>query len=376
MDKQAFSTFCGLVARGLWNPDKPFAEGEIAPLDESRWQSVMDFAAEHRVVALAAGAVALLPEGDRPPAVSVATWHTAVQAAERAAAEADAALCRLHADVAAEGVRAIVIGDAAAAAHCPTPLRWGRAGIDLYVEPAGRNAASLYIRRAIGDEAHSVAPFVEGFRYRDQACRLHFRIDLFHRPTACRYFLGLETQAATTRRGGTLAVGDTRIPSFPPTFQILCMTADIQRRLIEGQLGWHEVCAWAMLLHDERTALGIAETRLADHLTRLGLTRLYNALGHVARQCLRLPGSRYAALRADKKSAQRGAFLLLCVNARCVPRCHPGRPYDPDESTRDTAVRLVQLFHRCWRLRHLCPAESFFTPWAMLGRAIKSFFFG
>lgn len=374
MDKQTLSTFCVLLARSLWNPDKPFVEGEIPIINDEGWRAVANFASEHRVAALVADALPLLPEERRLTEEITNIWNAVVYAEEAANATVDETLCALFTALTARGIRTFVGGDAILSSLCLS--RWRRMGIDLFIGISHRVATSLYIKGEGGTIMQGDEISYETFSLRGVECKMHFRAAEFHRPTTRRYFHNLEMQAMTTKRACTITIGDTRMSTFSPIFQILCLTADIQRRLISGRAGWREVCGWAMLLHGERTALGIAETRLVEHLDHLRLSRLYNALGHVARQYLHLPCSHYAALRADKKDAQRGAFLLLCINERCVYGCSPCRPYDPDESTRDAAVRLCRLFHRCWRLRHLCPSESFFTPWAMLGRAVKSFFFG
>lgn len=154
-----------------------------------------------------------------------------------------------------------------------------------------------------------------------------------------------------------------RVSLFSPLFGIIHLTAHIQHHLLVERLTLRQIIDWMLYLHHERTALAIAEGTLERMLRRLGLYRLYRALGAVAVACLGAYPDSYAGIsHLSKRELRRGRYLLSIVMLGHVPHCAPTQQHVPGESRWSKLRQYLQLCKRSLLLSRLFPREALSTP--------------
>jgi hypothetical protein len=271
------------------------------------------------------------------------------------------------------GITALPIGPAAALNCYRTTdnllLLDGR--LDLLIAPSCLNST----RQVLLDFSFSEVPgerantdsrlFVHG----EITCCLHTQSARFYNPATRQRYLSLET---AYRQGDALCrlnFGSSQWYSFPPLFLIIYMTAQIQRQLFDGRPSLRTYCDWLMILHGERTALGIAESSLTLRLSELHLLTLYRALGSVGQQQFRLERNSYAGLsNLTEHELQLGQWLWSAFVEQRIPKCRPGLAYRDGLTFLRKIKCWSQLSRRSAQLHSLCSSESGFAPWVWITR--------
>lgn len=370
MRPQNLQFFYELLSHALWYADKPVDPEDFpTPPSDSEWKEVLGYASAHSVAGIFGQALSLLPQEWRPKEELLSTMTKAISDDDCSYRRHADTLLRLNEALRPYSLRPIFFRNAVWASYYRYPEHLRIQGLTAVIAPARRQTI-IHGMEEIGATAEeNYMPWEKRYLYQGVRCQLFFQTCVLHCPKSRRYYRELETRAMYALQPCRFNLGDQWLPTFSPVFSIVCQTAYLQRQLILGRITLRQICDWSMLLHKERTALGIAENHLLRHLGNLGLQRLYDALGNFARRRLGLPNTSYAALHTTPKAVALGNSLHTFIEE--TPQ--PGDITDPacpaQEKWTSKVIRLILIFTRCWHLRRLCPRESFFAPWAELKAA-------
>lgn len=375
MKQSAEKILFELLVRAI-SPRRHMDAGESSAVlfnfDRKEWLSVIALADKSEVPGLAYDAVLTLPKEQQPDTEVMMHWTAKIQSMERDNLLYRSRLKRCFEVFEEHRLEPILLKGLTLSDLYPNPLHRPVGDVDLYVT-IDRQHRYMQALEAMGgtvDNAYDLKHLSV------QCCgmnwELHFRGTSFYNGTTNRRYRLLEQEETTadalyheTIEGHTVAV-------FPPILKIVFLTAHFQHHLIMEYVTVRQLVDWMLALHQERTALGIAEVSLLRTLKRLGLFRLYRAMGYVATRHLGLDSNGYAGLTTfSEKDCQRGEMLYaILVNGHPVG-CRPYR----QRRVSDSVWRRIRHFHelckRCLALCCLCPQEALATPFGFLYYAFK-----
>ena len=146
------------------------------------------------------------------------------------------------------------------------------------------------------------------------------------------------------------------------------------RLLIIGELHLCHIINWAVMLHRERTALGISEPKLIRHLEAMRLTQLYRALGAIADRYFQLDADTHAGLsELTANDINRGELIFQNIIDGHLPHCPPYKHPSSNDAITTKFKAYINLIRRCYILRGILPRECFCTPFFTLQDTIKTF---
>ncbi len=359
-----------LLRQSLWqNADKEMHL--LAGLPTSEWENLLQLSVSHGVSAIVHDAFSSSSPDSAPQQKLLMKWTGITIRQEQLSLSLSRALTEMHHRLLAKGIDNTPFKGAALAACYPRPLHRQYGDIDLYIKSAHRKEVAALITADGGAQEKELAILHDTYKYKEILWEFHFRTLYL---ASCRNRKTLqkmeERYCRKTQLSSFTLEGET-LPSFPPIFNIIYLTGHIGRHLLAEQIHLRQICDWAVVLHHERTALGIGEQTLLEYLDDLGMTRLYRALGHIAVHYFGFDAASHAGLdHLSEKDARRGDFILQSILDGHFPHCKPYQAHSPKESFMTKVKAFWQLVRRCRAMRDIYPRESFFTPFAALKNAI------
>jgi hypothetical protein len=281
-------------------------------------------------------------------------------------------LPHFNAELRRKGISALPLSTTAAINYYRTTnnalLLEGR--IDLLIAAACLPAVRQYLLDARFTERPSEERDAQLFVRGELTCALHTTSARFYSPAGRKLYQSLETAYRQSDALHHQSIGNSQWPAFPPLFLIIYMTARIQQELFAGQPSLRSFCDWMMVLHGERTALGIAESNLEIRLRELHLHHLYRALGYIAQAQFGMERNSYACLsRFTDHEAHLGDWLWRALVERRIPKCRPGLAYRDGLTFAYKVKYWSQLSQRSAQLQSLCRREANLAPWMWLFHA-------
>lgn len=364
MHSENIQFFYELLARALWNADKPVDPEDFPPPPtEGDWPEVLEYASAHSVAGLFGQALSLLPEAWQPKQEGPSSVEKIISDDDSSYRRHAEALISLHAALRSCGLRPVFFKSTVWASYYPHPEHLRIHDLAFFIAPAQQSAALRCMAEKGAKPATPHVTWEKRYLYHGLHCQLFFKTHVFSCSYSRRYYRELEAHAMQPSQLCKFNLEGQWLPMFPPLFSIVCQTAYLQRQLLLGRITLRQICDWTMLLYSERTSLGIAENQLLRHLRKLDLQRLYDALGNLARRHLGLPNSSYAAVHANAKGIALGERLYQSVQGIPLAGDVSDPACLPQEKWRIKVANLMRIFKRCRQLRSLCPRESLFMPW-------------
>lgn len=340
--------------------------------DRATWLALITLAEQAEVDGLVYDAVLTLPQEQQPDYEIMMRWTANIQSVER-----DRLLYRHHLDTAlqrmeSDGLCPIMLKGEIMSNLYPNALRRPVGDVDLFV-PLDQQRRYVQCLKALDgtvdneyDAKHLTVKCL-GLNW-----ELHFRsIFFYHQRTDQRYNL-LESEETTEDALCHETICNHTVQVFPPLLNQVYLTAHIQHHLLMERVTMRQVIDWILSLHHERIALGIAEVALIRALRRMGLYRLYRALGYIACQYLGFNAADYAGLsNLTKAEASRGEKLTAIILRGHIKGCKPYEPHLPSDNFIRRASHYIELCKRSIALHTLCPQETFAAPFGFIRYAIK-----
>ncbi len=366
---------CDLIERIL-APHRQTKAGEASAtlnnIGRKEWLGVIRLAEEMEVEGLAYDAMLTLPKEQQPDMEVVMRWTANVQAMER-----DNRVMREHfagcmSRFEAHRLEPILMKGLTLSDLYPNPLHRPVGDIDLYV-PLDQQHRYLETFR----EMDGVVADVFDLKHVSVQCQgmnweLHFRGMLFYNGMTNRRYTLLEREETTADALYHETIEGHTVSIFPPILKMVYLTAHFQHHLLMERVTLRQIIDWMLALHQERTALAIAEVSLIRTLKEMGVYRLYRALGYAAKKHLGFDGNWYAGLTNFTPSEKRrGERLLKIVMNGHIPGCKPYRPRLETDSWLIRIGQYIELWKRCAVVWRFCPQEALATPFGFLYYAFK-----
>lgn len=358
-------TLLELLCRGCW---KGSSEPTVLQsTGKPNWPELLAMAEEQGVLGVIYDVLPSLVEEQRPPVSLLMPLSARVLRMEQANQLYRQQMYPVLRRIYEQGIPAVLFKGAALASLYRQPLHRPVGDVDLLVSFDQMNR-TLDVMKEFGlklddqyDPKHWTAQCA-GLNW-----ELHFRsMALFSRKLDRRYRI-LEAEETMPDMLLHETIDGERVTLFSPLFGIIHLTAHIQHHLLVEQLTLRQVIDWMLYLHHERTALAIAEGTLERMLRRLGLYRLYRALGAVAVTWLGANADSYAGIsHLSPRELRRGQYLLDIVIRGHLPFCAPSQQHVPGESKWSKLRQYLQLCKRSLLLCRLFPREALATPWGYL----------
>lgn len=358
-----------LLRQSLWqNADKEIHL--LAGTSASEWDALLQLSVSHGVAAIVHDAFSSLSSDSTPTQEVLIKWTGITISQERHSLSLSCALTEIHHRLLAKGIDNTPFKGAALAACYPHPLHRQYGDIDLYIKSAHRKEIAALFSADGGVREKELAILHDTYKYKDILWEFHFRTLYLASCRNRKILQKMEERYCRKTQLSSFTLQEETLPTFPPIFNIIYLTGHIGRHLLAEQIHLRQICDWAVVLHHERTALGIGEQTLLEYLDDLGMTRLYRALGHIAVRYFGLDASAHAGLdHLSEKDARRGDFILQSILDGHFPHCKPYQAHNPNESFMTKVKAFWQLVRRCQAMRDIYPRESFFTPFSALKNA-------
>jgi len=355
-------------------PDRNIPTGEysnaIGTPDRKTWLSLISLAEQNEVSGLIYDAVLTLPKEQQPDLEIMMRWTASVQSIER-----DNRLFRQHLSEVfdqfeSKNLTPILMKGLTLSSLYPNPLHRPIGDVDLFV-PIDRLHQIALCLQSIGGEIDSLYDV----KHTTAQCNglhweLHNQSAFFYSQSLNKRFRIFEFEETSPENLLHTQIEGHRVQYFPPLFNIIYLTAHFQHHLLMERISMRQVVDWALALHHERIALGIAENNLICTLKHLGLYRLYKALGYIAIHRLGYSACGYAGLTKLSSSDRINARLLLrTLLTGHVPGCRAFVPHLTSDNTYQRIVHFFELCKRCFILFRLSPQEAFATPFGFLRQA-------
>ena len=364
-----------LLSRSL-APDKHIQPGEpsetIGHPDRKDWLAVISLAEQNEVCGLVYDSVLALPKEQQPDLEVMMRWTAIIQSIER-----DNRLYRQRLSESFDVFEKrqyipILMKGLTLSELYPEPLHRPVGDVDIFVPIDQQKEISQCLRQIGGkvdihyDVKHTTAQY-QGLNWELHYRTMHF-FSIMHDK---RYHLLELEETATDNLYHETIEGHT-VPVFPPMFNIIYLTAHFQHHLLLGKISLRQVVDWMLALNHDRAALGIAEANLIRTLKRVGLYRLYCAMGYIAIHHLGYSESGYAGLaRLTPADRLRGRLLLRMLITGHAPGCKPFHPWLVSDGLLQRINHFIELCKRCFVLFDLCPLEALSTPSGFIYQACK-----
>lgn len=375
MKNTASTRLFELLNRSL-APNRHFQPGEpsetIGHPDRKDWLAVISLAERNEVSGLVYDSVLTFPREQQPDTEVMMRWTASIQSIER-----DNRLYRQRLAEAFEVFESqqhtpILMKGLTLSELYPNPLHRPVGDVDLFVRLDQQRSISQCLQQIGGevdlqyDVKHTTAQ-CKGMNW-----ELHYRtMHFFNSKHDKRYHLLEMEETATDNLYHETIEGHT-VLVFPPMFNIIYLTAHFQHHLLLGKISLRQVVDWMLALNHDRAALGITETNLVRALKRLGLYRLYCAMGYIAIHHFGYSESGYAGLtRLTPADRLHGRLLLRTLITGHVPGCKPFHPWLVSDGWVQRIDHFFELCKRCFVLFDLCPMETLSTPIGFIHQAYK-----
>lgn len=359
------------------NDDEPLPlPPSIEPVSAALWRDTAVLAESMEVGGLAFDALGTLVEGQRPEGELLMRWTAAVCAGERDYRRYRERCLQTLGQLAELRLPIVLMKGLAVARHYPVPEHRPIGDVDLYVgERFLQQVTDWFVAHGaetdpLPDDKHTL------LRHNGLNWEIHFRSIYFYNQRSERRYRMYEAEETAEEELISERLSDgpagTTVATklFPPVLEMLYLTAHLQHHLILEEITLRHIVDWMMVLHHNRTALGIGEIQLQRQLDRLGLTRLYRAIGYIAIHHLGFDSNSYAFLtHFSDKEKERGEYLLRIILDRHIPGCRPYCPRVKEESTMIRLKHYHQLLLRCYHLIRLTPREALSAPIGFLVHA-------
>lgn len=366
---------CDLIERIL-APHRQMKVGEASAtlnnIERREWLRVIALAEAMEVSGLAYDAMVTLAKEQQPDVEVAMRWTANVQATERDNRLMRERFAACMERFEAHGLEPIVMKGMTLSALYPNPLHRPVGDIDLYV-PLDQQHRYLEAFREMGGKVADVFDLkhlsVECF---GMNWELHFRGMLFYNGVTNRRYKLFEQEETMADALYHEEIDGHTVSVFPPILKIVYLTAHFQHHLLMERVTLRQMVDWMLALHQERTALGIAEVSLVRTLNEMGLYRLYRALGYAAKRHLGFDSNWYAGLtNFTPREKRRGERLLKIVLNGHIPGCKPYRPRLETDSWLIRIGQYIELWKRCLVVWRFCPREALATPFGFLYYAFK-----
>lgn len=375
MNTKAQQVLLNLLERKLTVNFHNTSEEELASLgkaDRQLWLDIISVAEKQEVCGLLFDAIATLPAEQKPDQELLMRFAATIMNMEQGNKSYRQEVVKMFDSLKAEGLDPILLKGLAIAELYPNPLHRHVGDIDLFV-PLDRQHQFIKCFEKDGakkdtefDAKHTLLKH-NGFSW-----ELHFRSTYFFHPRSEHRFRILEAEDTSADMLCHETIDERSVTVFPPMLNMVYLTAHIQHHLVLEYVTLRQVIDWTLILHHERTALGIGEVALVRQLERLGLYKLYRAIGYISTTYLGLAANSYAGLsKLSKSDARRGEYLMKIIMQGHVPGCSAYNVRSKND-TMLTRIKLYgELVKRCFFLRNLCLRESFATPFGFAVNALR-----
>lgn len=364
-----------LLNRGL-APDRHIPKGEqldsIGHPDRKAWLSLITLAEQNEISGLVYDSVQTLPQDQQPDFEVMMRWTASIQSMERDNLLYLKHLFEVFDCFEKQQLHPIVMKGVTLSQLYPNPLHRSVGDVDLFVPLDQQHRFSECLTSMDGevdthfDTKHTTAK-CNGLNW-----ELHFRTMHFYNNRIDKRYNLFEQEETSIENLFHTEINKHQVLIFPPVFNIIYLTAHFQHHLLMERISLRQVVDWALVLHHERIALGIAETNLVQTLTQLGLYRLYKALGYIAIQYFGYSAKGYAGLTALTTADKlRGRLILRALITGHLPGCKPFIPRLDSDSWTKRLHHFFELCKRCFVLFELSPLETISTPFGFIHHAIK-----
>jgi len=357
-------------------PNRNIPTGEhsdtIGQPDRKTWLTLVTLAEQNEISGLLFDAVLTLPKDQQPDLEVMMRWTASIQSMER-----DNRIYRQHLSEVLDCFEShqltpILMKGLTLSNRYPNPLHRPVGDVDLFV-PIDQQHLYAQCLKAMGGEIdnlidvkHTLAQ-CNGLNW-----ELHFRTMHFYSKYIDKQYHLLEMEETAPDCLYHEKIDIHKVLVFSPLFNIIYLTAHFQHHLLMERISLRQVIDWTLALHHERIALGIAEVNLVRTLKRLGLYRLYKALGYIAINHLGYSATGYAGLtNLTSADRLRGRLILRALITGHIPGCRTFVPHLASDNTRKRIVHFYELCKRCFVLFQITPREAFSTPFGFLHQAIR-----
>ncbi len=356
-------------------PNRHFQPGEpsdtIGQPDRRAWLSLITLAEQNEVSGLIYDAVLTLPHEQQPDLEIMMRWTASIQSLERDNRLYRQRLSEVLTQFKEQHFTPIFMKGLTLGNLYPNPLHRPVGDVDLFVPMDSLRQATQCLQSMGGEietqfDTKHIAARCNGLNW-----ELHFQTTHPYSLTLNKRFHLFELEETSSENLLHTEIEGHSILHFPPLFNIIYLTAHFQHHLLMERISLRQVVDWALALRHERTALGISEANLTRTLKRLGLNRLYRALGYIVIHQFGYSATGYAGLtKLNAADALRARLILRTLLKGHVPGCRPFQPHLVSDSFLIRAQHYLELCKRCLALFQIFPREAFFTPIGFLYYAI------
>lgn len=339
----------------------------------SLWVEMLKQADHQEVLGVTFDAIENLVKEQLPPKELLLKWAASVCSIERDFLAYKQNCIQGIKTLEAEHIPFVLMKGLLLANLYPKPEHRHIGDVDLFFRPEHYSLAIDLLKKQDAtidqqpDSKHATAIYL-GLNW-----ELHYKSIYFFSKCSERYYRKCEAvETANDNLCLESIDSNNSVPSFPPIFRMLYLTAHIQHHLLLEEIKLRHIIDWMLVLQHNRTALAIGEGQLQKQLDRLGLSRLYRALGYIATQYLGMELNSYAGCsHLNRQDAMRGEYLLNAILDGHLPGCLPYQPRTSNESYKTKARLFGELLKRCLRLLKISPREALATPLGFVLNALR-----
>jgi len=364
-----------LLGRYLNQANQPDNEEEIPSIghpSDDQWKALIALADQMQISGLLYDAVTRLGANQRPTQETLLQWTARVVEVERNNVAYRHQLYAMLDQMTLQHMTPIVMKGITIANLYPNALRRPVGDVDLFVP---LDAQPGYIKLFEKAGAHFSTAY--DLKHLSVLCldmhwELHFRsLHFYNSRSESRYRL-LEAEETAKDALFHENYDGHQVAVFPPLLNMVYLTAHLQHHLLMEKATLRQIVDWMFALKHDRTALAIKEAAFVNQLRRLGLFRLYRAIGYIAITYLGLNAESYAGLtHLSKLDKKRGEYLLKIILKGHVPGGKPFIAWKDTDSFWQRVDHFIELVKRCLALRGICWRESWATPFGFLYHAIR-----